>query len=285
MVTMYNIRGGKLEAIKEIGSLPLNSRVYSFGGGMSCDIWAVIDDKNNLVKISENREGAYFSRPYHQATQRTNPLSKKFGIGFYWDDLRPGFRFTDDEVLEAKIKADFFIKEQAQKRSDKADADKKDLAELPARYPHLKPLTESSTDKDAKANLVAHLKFLFPGTKFSVRKAHWGTYNISWTNGAPLNAVGKIGDMFEDYETDETGDYRDPAPSNFNKIFGGFKYVFTNRDYCDKVSALFMKDSHCNQDAQYHNRALREALNKTDIPANFESVSFNLDTIKFEGIN
>jgi hypothetical protein len=271
-IESYILGANGLEKLEERENLPINSRVYSFGAGMSDAEWAVIDDNNNLVKISENYEGSYFSSPYHKFDKYDRPLSKKFGIGFYYDDINSEFRFTDKEVNEAIERADLFIEEQKEKSRIEAEKNQKEIDNLPSLYPHLTPLTTDRHDKKViKNNLIADLKKNFPDIKFSVRCEHHSTYNVSWINGVTTDKVSKICSKFEDHVNDWSGDYRDYSPSNFNKVFGGFKYVFENRKYCDKINALYSKDY--NKDHEY-NSQLNKVLWKTDIPKEFETVEF-----------
>jgi hypothetical protein len=101
---MYSLFGksGMMEEIKPVGPLPQYSRVYSFGAGMSEAVYAVVDDQNNLVKMSKNYEGDYFG-PFHHFDKYSKAISQKFGIGFYWDDVEPDFRFNPEAVQMAII--------------------------------------------------------------------------------------------------------------------------------------------------------------------------------------
>lgn len=271
MITeVFTLGRNGLEKLEERENLPINSRVYSFGAGMSDAVWAVRDNDNNLVKISTNYDDDYFSSPYHKFDKYDRPLSKKFGIGFYNDDINSEFRFTDKEVKEAIERADKFIIEQKEKQRIETEKNQKEIDNLPKLYPHLTPLTDRHDKKDIKNNLIADLKKNFPNVKFSVRCEHYDTYNVSWVNGVTTDKVCKITNKFEDHVNDWS-DYRDYEPSNFNKVFGGFKYIFENRKYCDKIEALYSKDY--NKDQEY-NSQLNEVLWKTDIPSNFETVEF-----------
>ncbi|NCC71026.1 hypothetical protein EOM09_05580, partial [bacterium] len=241
--------GGGLEEIKPVEKLPLYSRVYSFGAGMSEAVWAVINNKK-LVKMSTLYEDDYFSNPYHIIDKYMSPLSKKFGIGFYYDDIDNDFRFSETDVIEAIKKADAFIIEQKQKQELERIAKEKEIKELPAKYPHLKPINNYYDKKLIKANLIADLKHNFPNTKFSVKCEHHSTYNISWTDGATVDQVTKITNKFENYSSDWTGDYRDYDPSNFNNVFGGFKYIFVNRTISQEILEDVYKtlSNYCNID-------------------------------------
>jgi hypothetical protein len=236
--TMYKLTGGGLRKIEPAGMLPLYSRVYAFAPGMDKTQYAVIDDKNNLVKMSKNYDGDYFG-PFKKFETHNDPVSKKFGIGFYWDDLEPDFRFDAAAVKKAIIDGKNFENQMELKAAQIADADKEERARLKNEMTHL-TINEGNDQKTTKLNLIADLKLNFPGVKFSVRKEDYSTYYIRWENGPADDDVSKITDKYQDHHSDQlTGDYWDYDPSNFNRVFGGFKFVMTSRYFSDKINALF----------------------------------------------
>lgn len=274
---MYRIGANGMEKIIEHGPRPLYSRVFAFGGGMAASIWAVIDNQNNLVKLPPHYEGDYFQNPFRRLEKHDGPISKKFGIGFYWDDENPDFRFSEDVILDAIISANEFVKEQQQRADAKAKAD---VEEREGFLKHYKHLTQNPTGdvKITKSNLIAELKNNFPGVKFSVRKSNYSTYEVEWTDGPSAEKVENVTGKFESYSTDETGDFRDYNPSNFNRVFGGFKYVSEYRNYSPKIEALKKSfDSY-----SIEGRILYRELRRTDIPANFTEVRFEGDELIFE---
>jgi hypothetical protein len=278
--TMYKLTGGGLRKIEPAGMLPLYSRVYAFAPGMDKTQYAVIDDKNNLVKMSKNYDGDYFG-PFKKFETHNEPVSKKFGIGFYWDDLEPDFRF-DATAVEKAIKAGHdFEKQMAENERAKAIDDAEQREQIKKDFAHL-IINEKNDDRITKANLIADLKLNFPGVKFSVRKEDYSCYYIRWTDGPSDEDVSKIVDKYQDHHSDQlTGDYWDYDPSNFNRVFGGFKYVMTSRDFSEKITALYQtyKEQFTGRDKcpeQIIGRIIRAAT----IPAKF-------DTVKIEptGIN
>lgn len=270
--TMYKLTGGGLRKIEPAGMLPLYSRVYAFGPGMDKTQYAVIDDKNNLVKMSKNYDGDYFG-PFKKFETHNDPVSKKFGIGFYWDDLEPDFRFDAAAVKKAIIDGKNFENQMELKAAQIADADKEERARLKNEMTHL-TINEGNDQKTTKLNLIADLKLNFPGVKFSVRKEDYSTYYIRWENGPADDDVSKITDKYQDHHSDQlTGDFWDYDPSNFNQVFGGFKFVMTSRGFSEKINALYetYKDqfSGRNMDsAQIIGRLIR----MTTMPAKFDTV-------------
>lgn len=225
-------KSGNMEEVQAVPELPIGCKIYCYGYAMSESIGAVISPKNEYgqykcVYISDFNSGFFtvdeFSRPH----------SKKFGIGNYFDD---NFEIYDDSVLEEYImKAEISVNIQNQLESDKATLDKLELDSLPGLYPYL-IINHQGDHKITKNNLIAELKKNFPKVKFSIKKTNYSTYNISWIDGPSQTKVEEIAEKFEGYETDQTGDYRDYNPSNFNKIFGDFKYVFYSRKASETVA-------------------------------------------------
>lgn len=259
--------------------LPLHSRVYSFGGGMSEGVWAIIDNDLNMVKMSTLYPDDYFSNPFIKLSSPTKPLSKKFGIGFYHDDINPDFRFTETEVLQAIQKAKQFIIDCQKAKESRQAQDQTEREQLILNNPHL---LHNPQDEPAitKKNLLADLKKHFPNIKFSVRKEHYNTYNVSWINGVAKSKICEVTQKFESYASSSCGDFRDYEPSNFNKVFGGFKYVFEHRDFCPKIQEFL---NSFNFDA-YTDEARRVAnlIHEANIPESFESVLFVDNKLIFE---
>lgn len=225
---------GKIEEIKPVEKLPLYCKVYIYGFGMNESQGAIISEPNEngvykVVKISDYNQG------FDTLDKYSRPHSQKFGIGIYYDD---NFETWPEKTVKKYIE---LAKIAEAKRKDeaeaKANADKEEREALPLIYPHL---TRNPKDDHTitKQNLIAELKKNFPGIKFSVRKEHYDTYNVSWQNGPSYDEVIKITGKFEDHENDFTGDFRDYAPSNFNRVFGGFKYVFEDRAFSSEIHDL-----------------------------------------------
>lgn len=214
-----------MEEIKSIPNLPIGCKVFCYGYGMQESTGAVISecDSNGCyqcIYISDYNCG------YFNLDKYARPHSKVFGIGNYFDDDLEVF---DDSILEEYIlKADIATKISLQAEIDKNTSDKMELEMLPQLYPHLL-LNINDDQSTTKKNLVAELKKHFPLVKFSVKKEHHSTYGISWIDGVTEEDVQKIAEKFVGYKNDESGDFRDPCPSNFNKIFGDFKYIFYYR--------------------------------------------------------
>lgn len=240
-------KNGNMEEIKRIPALPLGCKIYCYGYGMHGTTGAVISecDSNGSYKcvyISEYNSG------FFTLDQYARPHSKLFGIGNYFDDNMECF---EDSILEDYIlKAEIATQIETQVEQDKILEDKAEIAALPKLYPYL--IINPQDDQNiTKKNLVSELKKHFPLIKFSVKKEHYSTYGITWTNGVTQDEVEEIVRKFEGYKNDETGDFRDPCPSNFNKVFGDFKYVFCYRKQSNEVKACLdvLKDQLLNEES------------------------------------
>ena len=269
---------GKVEEIKKVGELPMYCKVYIYGYGMSGTEGAIISEKNQfgqykVVKISDYHSG------FSTLNNYSRPHSKKFGIGIYYDDdLKCWDEATVKEYIQKGIEAD---KARAEEAATQAAKDKKEIEDLPGMYPHLTPLSNAKdvTGKNlVKANLVADLKKNFPDVKFSVSKSNYSTYNVRWTDGPITKDVNKITDKYEDSHSDYSGDYHDYDPSNFNRVFGGFKFVFTNRDMSENVNKLLPEliELLGNSQNRYPEQILHSIFGKTYIPAN----AINFDIVR-----
>lgn len=108
--------------------------------------------------------------------------------------------------------------------------------ELIKAYPHL--MANPSTTRSATNNVRAELKKHFPGIKFSVRYSSFAggdSVDIEWYDGPTVGAVESVVGKFQNSHADHTGDYWDYNPSEFNRVFGGFKFVCTDRSYTNEV--------------------------------------------------
>lgn len=227
---------GKIQEIQPVPTLPIGCKIFAYGYAMEGTQGAIISEADNFgnykgVYISDCKSGFFTIDKY------ARPHSQKFGIGHYFDD---NLEVVEDYILEEYIvKAEIAEKIQKQAEQDKLTADTNEKEELPKLYPYL--LINPTDDQNTtKKNIVLELKKNFPNFKFSVRKDYHSSYTIAWIDGPTQDEVDAIVSKFEDYETDFTGDFRDPNPSNFNKVFGGFKYVSTSRTFSEKVFSLLV---------------------------------------------
>lgn len=256
---------GKAEEIEPVKSLPMYCKVYIYGFAMSESQGAIISTPDQygtykVVHISDINPG------FNRLDKYSRPHSKLFGIGIYFDDNLNTWSEPEvkkyialAEIAEAKKKAD---------AEAKARADTEERANLPKLYPHL-IVNQSDDEKITKKNLVAELKKNFPDVRFSVRKEHYDCYNVSWIDGPTTEEVTKITGKFENSSSDWSGDFRDYTPSNFNHVFGGYKYVFENRDFGPDIYPVLLPqlEVFLSREKNDTNNILYRILRRTNIPA------------------
>lgn len=95
------------------------------------------------------------------------------------------------------------------------------------------------------SNIRKELKAAFSGVKFSVRKNHYDRVDVSWTDGPTDDAVKTIVGKYKEGYFNGMEDIYEYHESPFNKVYGGVRYVFTDRGFSDalteKAIALFIE--------------------------------------------
>ena len=272
---IYRIdNNGNLIDVPTFKAFPIGTRVYGVGYAGAIQIFCVAGKEENgrqkIVLTSEYYEDGYFS-PISHIDRNCNPFTKRYGIGFYWDD-KEYFSYSNEQVFEFIERAERLTKMIQAKKDVKNESDRKEKQDLPAMFPHLTPIGGTNDYKEIykilRSNIVAELKKNFPDTKFSIKKEHYSCIRIEWTNGASENKVNEIVSKFKDHEFDVSGDYHDYEPSNFNEIFGGIEYVFCNREYSSEINALFeeFKGKFSNFDEYNLSRAFGEMKRRAGFP-------------------
>lgn len=226
--------GLTMKPIKPV-KLQRGSRLYGeWGYGFSDEtVLAVLDCDDKVIHWVEiggkHRKG--------QSDLFIEPITKMFGIGTYYDDEEPNFRYSEAEIQKALHDAE--IQERWGERQEKMQEirDEELRQKLIQQYSYLTRLSSaniSDRNKVAANNIRTELKRNFPTTKFRVYKQSYDCYYIEWADGASYNAVTKIVTKYKDHETDISGDYRDYNPSIFNGLFGGINYIFCNREVSEE---------------------------------------------------
>lgn len=233
--SLFGANGATMQEIKPVETLPMYCKVYYFGYGHEGTELAVISEADQygsfkLVYMNNYRNGFKTMEKY------SKPLSQKFGIGLYYSDTFETFERSEvEKYIGLAITAEANEKAQAEA---KQQADTEEKNNLPKLYPHL--IDNAADDQNTtKKNIVATLKKEFPTVKFSVRKDYYSSYTVTWVDGPTVEEVDDKIDCFVSYSNDESGDFRDPTPSNFNRVFGGLKYLSTTRDQSPEVEEVF----------------------------------------------
>lgn len=228
-----NWNTGKLERIQDCPELPKGTIIHAYGAFMSYSRWAMTGEGRECVKLSENDADTYFSNPFHTLDKYTEPVAKKFGIGFYYDlDATPA---TDEEIAAAIERGRAFLKQQEEEKAEAARAWEAGVAETRAKYAgqfEERPGTGYGYAVHVAKNVRKDLARNFPGVKFSVRKYGFDEIRIEWTDGptvAEVEAVaGKHKETAErDRWNDDLWDYKE---TYFTAVFGGVRYIWYDRD-------------------------------------------------------
>jgi hypothetical protein len=86
------------------------------------------------------------------------------------------------------------------------------------------------------SNIRKELKAAFSGIKFSVRKNHYDRVDINWTDGPTKDAVKAIVDKYQEGYFNGMEDIYEYNESPFNKVYGGVRYVFAEREFSDRLT-------------------------------------------------
>lgn len=191
------------------------------------DDFVVVSEDNDLLNLVDRGE----KHRTHRVNKNTvRPISKRFGIGFYYEDNDMPEFLSDAEVNKLVEEAQ---QEKARIEKEKEDKKKADAA-LAEKYKvqyafltYFEPGTFPKR-KEVSQNMRTWLKHEFPGEKFSVRMDGYDTILITCTNKSMRTQVEESVSVFSDRENDITGDYRDCKPSVFTKCFGGWKHIFVD---------------------------------------------------------
>ncbi|EQB33585.1 hypothetical protein M529_03680 [Sphingobium ummariense RL-3] len=129
-----------------------------------------------------------------------------------------------EKANAAELAAQRFAAEVERLRADPAHA-------------RLKQGDDSASGKLAAQNIRAELKAAFPGIRFGVRKAHWGSVSVTWTDGPTEKRVGEIVNKYQGGHFNGMDDIYERADSPWTSVFGGSKYVFTSREFSAEMIA------------------------------------------------
>jgi len=277
---IFNFTKNGLQKASPRPQLPFGYRIYQMGYDTE-GYYAVISDNNEngvqktvYMGSSEYRKSTMFS----YIDKYSRPLSKKFGIGTYYDDLTN--HVYRREQVEAQIKIaneyDVVLKNKAIKKEERR---LQTINDLKIQYNYLE-LNPNNENKITKSNIVKLLKHHFPNQKFSIRKDYYNSYTISWVNGISVESVQRISNNFNSYSFDESGDYYDPTPDEFNGLFGGLKYISLDRSFTEDIYEIF---NTVNDRRGEHNdqcTRLNQFLHQCDIPDNYLSINVDFNSME-----
>ena len=228
---------GQLVQINDV-TLEIGQRVYGFlgyGGSQSGTFYCigVPDDKGNQMLVEDGGRHRYL---YWNVGQDDRPLSQKFGIGLYWDDVNdPEYRKPQEELDKLCIQADEQIRKNQEDAELKRQESESVTEELRKKYNGILTVLDNRYDvNEVKKNVVAYIKFHYPDLKFSVSK-ECGTFKVKWVNGPTEDEMKKTCSIFVDHEFNCYEDYNEYSPTEFTKLYGGIEYnVETKRTEKDE---------------------------------------------------
>lgn len=228
------------------------TKIYAYGYAMSLQYFVVYNDKMDAVEIGnpdevntvEDLPERYFS-PRHHLDETTRPISKKFGIGFYYDESD---EVISEEVINKSLERADKIERLEEEKERQEQRDKEATRErLLKEYSYLER-ADKFDHKAAGRNIRTELKRAFPGVKFSVRYDSFSggdSYDVDWTDGPTTKQVDAIIDKYGNRHPDpySYGDYWDCVPSVFNNLFGSVGYTSANRRISDEAAAKVMSEN------------------------------------------
>lgn len=224
----------------EIGNkvLEVGQRVYGFlGYGGSESGKFIVTSAPDIHGRQQMAEiGGWHRFAYWTVGQDDQPLSKKFGIGYYWDDKEPDYRMPEQEIAKLVHQCEIQKAWNERLEKNKRIASQKRIEELRKEYGSILTECNGYDDKTAKQNMLVLLKRAFPGVRFYCKKNGSSSYNVRWTDGPTQKMVGKICSMFADTTFNGYLDMEENIGDEFTSLYGGIGYMpDLERSYSEKV--------------------------------------------------
>lgn len=275
-----NWETGELELLTVAPKLQKGQKIYAFGYAMAQQIFAVVNpDLYEIVEVgspddvNEYSLERYFN-PISHYDKYIKPISKQFGIGFYYAENEP--IFSEDVIKVSLQRAELIEKMRDEREKAAEDASRKNKDELRKKYGFLTVWDGDwrTRYKTASGNLRELLKKEFPGVKFSVRKDGSGdTVNITWTDGPTRKMVDEIAWQFEGRRFNGMEDCEEIVSSDFTDLFGSLGYIFTEREYSEEVMERermkVIEDYPLLADGKDHNRNEFESIKASEAGINY----------------
>lgn len=281
------------ETREEVLGVRRGLRVVFFGAGMMETRYIITDvqgdniklvrifshDFRSLEDVDSYLDGEWSDKDSRRELNKYDhirPLSQKFGIGYYWDDME-NKTYTEKEISEAERIADNFDrwaanwkanKEEEERRAQE-EADREEnaiitewsaiLEKLPEEYKrpdglnwydmtHEQREAEKVAKKKSNAarmatfkrNLKAVFNHFWPGIKcsFKVSRSVYGTAQITWTDGPTVAEVEacEVFDYFRAYFF-ESDQYADYGDVKRRNYLNKFRQMFGSFD-CDSIDHI-----------------------------------------------
>lgn len=237
---MYRMDWSNGFQMVEIGKkvLEVGQRVYGFlGYGGSESGKFIVTSAPDIHGRQQMAEiGGWHRFAYWRVGQDDQPLSKQFGIGYYWDDKEPDYRMPEQEIAKLVHQCEVQQAWNERLEKNKRIASQNRTDQLRKEYGSILTECNSYDDKTAKQNMLVLLKRAFPGVKFYCRKNGSSSYCVRWTDGPTEKMVGKICSMFADTTFNGYQDIEENIGDEFTALYGGIGYTpDLERSYSDKV--------------------------------------------------
>ncbi|EGK7500118.1 hypothetical protein IPU80_004495 [Escherichia coli] len=188
----------------------------------------------SVISLAEGKISYTLSRldiPHAMTIEHEN-IACRFG----WeklDKILPLSELCQRREVEKKA-AQYRAEEEARKEQELLESVK--AATTDERYKDL--LTEADEIfecKRAAKNIRILLKRHFKGTKFSVRTRDVTCINVYWTDGPTKQDVDQLIGKFQIGNYDSYAECYEYKATGFNKLYGGIKYLFTERSFSDEL--------------------------------------------------
>ncbi len=154
-----------------------------------------------------------------------------------------GWRVMADQAPCAEEKIGEMLRKTESLNKKREDDYRKKCAEkeaaraaLPAKYPHLKTFLAGGRVTPwalGASNIRTELKRAFPGVVFRVTSNSYAggcSIRIAWTDGPCTRAVDEVAGKYQTCDFDGMQDLETYRDRVFSDVFGGAKYVQTERD-------------------------------------------------------
>ncbi|WP_255477990.1 LPD29 domain-containing protein [Serratia sp. OS31] len=154
------------------------------------------------------------------------------------DAVKMAIEYTD-VITEKKAEEEKLENERFSKEKERFSKEKERFSKEKEREKNLPEYKLLQTDdlgaKGVAINIRKELKAAHPKVKFSVRKRDYDCVYIGWTDGPTEEQVREITDKYKYGRFDAMQDMYEDNSSPFNEVFGGDKYVFTQRERSDAL--------------------------------------------------
>ncbi len=230
-ITIYSITSGKLVSAE----VPENHRINNLPVGTMIEYSGDMANRSTTYIVVGKRESNYGAsyRVIDSESYRETFLDTFL--------LKGGNRFVvTDEISDPDIILNAVSMAEIKKTHEEEakELEKQRKLNLELQYKKDNPSLEVGQGLGVAArNIRRELKDKFPGVKFSVRSKGYSGGNdirVGWIDGPTLKAVQSITNKYEEGQFDGmTDSYNYDNRNSWVDVFGGTKYLFTERSYSD----------------------------------------------------